>query len=142
MDIRVEIDRGSPESKPGDRKHDGAAEIGVQKVALTADTAKMVCPQCAFPLDRLSGAQTKALCPRCNTWLDIDPNCGGSCLACHKTLKKEAAGACVETSLVNSKENSEISGESRVRKNQGTLFSGFKNIAGRARAYLSSKFIL
>ena len=137
MDIRVEIDNGSPRAQAGKSGPDD-----VKNVALTADTAKMVCPQCAFPLDRLSGAQTKALCPRCNTWLDIDPNCGGSCLACHKTLKKEAAGACVETSLVNSKENSEISAESRVRKNQGTLFSGFKNIAGRARAYLSSKFIL
>src|SRR5476649_1667585 len=86
------------------------------------DKARMVCGNCSFQLDRLSGAQTKVLCPRCNTWLDIDPNCGGSCLSCHKTLKKEAASACVEPTLVNSKENSEIYPESRVRKNQRTLF--------------------
>jgi len=107
-----------------------------------ADTARMVCTNCSFPLDRLSGAQTKVLCPRCNTWLDVDPNCGGSCLKCHKTLKKEATSACIEATLVNSKENNEIYPESRVRKNQRALFSRFATIAGKARQYLSSRFIL
>jgi len=103
---------------------------------------RMVCTNCSFQLDRLSGAQSKVLCPRCNTWLDIDPNCGGSCLACHKTLKAEATGACFETSLVNSKEKGENFSESRVRKNQRTLFSRFATIAGKARQYLSGKLIL
>ncbi|MBS1995945.1 MAG: hypothetical protein JSS86_06525 [Cyanobacteria bacterium SZAS LIN-2] len=102
----------------------------------------MVCANCSFPLERLSGAQSKVLCPRCNTWLDIDPNCGGSCLACHKTLKAEATSACVETTLVNSKEKGENFSESRVRKNQRTFFSRFAAIAGKARQYLSGKLIL
>jgi len=104
--------------------------------------ARMVCNNCSFPLERLSGAQSKVLCPRCNTWLDIDPNCGGSCLSCHKTLKKEAASACTETSLVNSKENSENFSESRVRKNQRPLFARFATIVGKARQYLSDRIIL
>jgi LSD1 subclass zinc finger protein len=57
----------------------------------------MICSNCSFPLERLSGAQAKVLCPRCNTWLDIDPNCGGSCFSCHKTLSKEPVSACTET---------------------------------------------
>jgi len=103
---------------------------------------RMTCTKCDFPLERLSGAQSKVLCPRCNTWLDIDPNCGGSCLACHKTLKSEPTGACFETSLVNSKEKGVDFSESGVRKNHRTLFSRFATIAGKARQYLSGKLIL
>jgi hypothetical protein len=61
------------------------------------NNARMVCSNCSYQLERLSGAQAKVLCPRCNTWLDIDPNCGGSCLACHKTLSSAPAKACTET---------------------------------------------
>ena len=110
------------------------------------DTAHMVCSQCAFPLERFSGAQTKLLCPRCNTWLDIDPSCGGSCLSCHKTLRKEATITCTEASdgptLVNSKENIEEFSQDGVRKKQWTLFSRFAAIVGKARQYLSGMFIL
>jgi hypothetical protein len=60
------------------------------------NNSRMVCSNCSYQLERLSGAQAKVLCPRCNTWLDIDPNCGGSCLACHKTLSAAPASACTE----------------------------------------------
>ena len=36
-------------------------------------------------------------CPRCNTWLEIEPGCHGSCLSCHKSSRQDET-ACVETS--------------------------------------------
>ena len=57
--------------------------------------ARLVCPNCKCPLLPPSGQSTGMSCPRCNTWLDIDPACSGSCLACHK-LHQITSTACVE----------------------------------------------
>jgi len=54
----------------------------------------LVCPRCQCPLDRPLGTATGITCPRCNSWLDIDPSCFGSCITCHK-LHEEQAASCV-----------------------------------------------
>lgn len=45
---------------------------------------KLLCPNCLFIVAEPSVKATGAYCPRCNTWLDLDPQCLGSCLSCHK----------------------------------------------------------
>jgi len=89
------------------------------------NSSRMVCSNCSYQLERLSGAQAKVLCPRCNTWLDIDPNCGGSCLACHKTLSAAPANACTEPA----------SGT----KGKETLISRVVSMAARAGQYFQQK---
>lgn len=56
---------------------------------------RLICPQCNCPLSPSSGQSTGMHCPRCNTWLDIDAQCKGSCMACHKTLQNDSS-SCVE----------------------------------------------
>jgi transcription initiation factor IIE alpha subunit len=56
----------------------------------------LVCPSCQYPLDPPTGASTGMACPRCNSWLDIDPSCAGSCISCHK-LHEEHSLSCVES---------------------------------------------
>lgn len=56
----------------------------------------LVCPICKCPLDRPAGASTGVNCPRCNSWLDIDPACAGSCITCHK-LHEEHSVSCVDS---------------------------------------------
>jgi LSD1 subclass zinc finger protein len=55
----------------------------------------LVCPNCKCPLQPPSGATTSISCPRCTTWVDIDPACFGSCLSCHKQHQDEVS-VCVE----------------------------------------------
>lgn len=56
----------------------------------------LVCPRCRCPLEPPSASSTGMSCPRCNTWLEIDPACSGSCLSCHKLNQKEP-DACVDS---------------------------------------------
>ncbi|HEY9774979.1 MAG TPA: hypothetical protein V6C81_14540 [Planktothrix sp.] len=56
---------------------------------------RLVCPHCQCQLDPPSGQSTGMSCPRCTTWLDIDPGCKGSCMACHKA-NQEQSTTCVE----------------------------------------------
>jgi len=46
---------------------------------------KLICPKCLFFVAEPTGKANGTYCPRCNTWLDLDPQCLGSCLSCHKT---------------------------------------------------------
>src|SRR5277367_1287935 len=62
----------------------------------------LTCPSCKYPITAPSGRSTGMHCPRCNTWLDIDPLCnGGSCLACHKTYTASSQSTSQSTSQLN-----------------------------------------
>ncbi len=45
---------------------------------------KLLCPNCQFLVAEPSQKAAGTYCPRCNTWLELDPQCLGSCLSCHK----------------------------------------------------------
>jgi hypothetical protein len=96
---------------------------------------RLICANCSFPLDRLSGAQSKVLCPRCNTWLDIDPNCGGSCMKCHKTMSSAPATSCVETSA-KGHDGACTQGDHNSSKN---VFSALGELIAKARQLLTKK---
>ena len=55
----------------------------------------LACPLCKCPLAPPSGQASGMNCPRCNTWLDLDPLCLGSCLACHK-VNQDSPANCLE----------------------------------------------
>ena len=55
----------------------------------------LVCPKCKCPLSAPTGALRTINCSRCNTWLEIDSQCLGTCFSCHK-LKQETLSTCVE----------------------------------------------
>lgn len=54
---------------------------------------KLLCPNCQFIVGT-SAKATGTFCPRCNTWLDLDPRCLGSCLSCHK-MREANPGPCL-----------------------------------------------
>jgi len=62
---------------------------------------RLICPNCNCPLAPPSGQSTGVACPRCTTWLDIDPACLGSCLKCHKMQQAETT-VCVDIKPANS----------------------------------------
>jgi len=64
---------------------------------------RLICANCNCPLAAPSGQSTGVSCPRCNTWLDIDPACLGSCLQCHKMRQAEPT-VCVDIKPANSDE--------------------------------------
>ncbi len=55
----------------------------------------LICPCCKCPLTKPSAASTGVSCPRCLTWVEIDPTCGASCVSCHK-LQEAAPAPCTE----------------------------------------------
>lgn len=59
---------------------------------------QLICSKCQFPLGLYSKAQISVRCPRCSTWLEIDPTCALSCMSCHKT-NQAAPRACVEENV-------------------------------------------
>ncbi len=42
------------------------------------------CTECRFPLNPGSGGLNMIRCPRCNTWVQLEPSCFGGCMSCHK----------------------------------------------------------
>jgi len=47
-------------------------------------TRTLICPSCRCPLSPPAAASHGMHCWRCNTYLELDPLCLGSCLSCHK----------------------------------------------------------
>ena len=79
----------------------------------------LICPGCKCPIAVASGRSTGMHCPRCNTWLDIDPACnGGSCFKCSVAHQAEAS-VCVETKAVHFSEGREISQSNVVQRSSG-----------------------
>ncbi|CAN5545672.1 hypothetical protein BH11CYA1_BH11CYA1_40160 [soil metagenome] len=107
----------------------------------SSSSDRLVCTNCSFPLGPTSGSVSKVCCPRCNTWMDIDPACFGSCLKCHKTKQSEPS-SCVEPSLVKLKEENEISCQAAGRKSHGDLLKKFSFLVEKARDYLIGKVFL
>jgi len=97
---------------------------------------RLVCTSCSFQLELPSSAAAKVCCPRCNTWVDVDPSCFGSCIKCHKTRKGDES-ACTTTSLANSKETGEISLLVKGKNSLRTFFAKFGAFMGKARGYMS-----
>jgi hypothetical protein len=58
---------------------------------------KLLCPKCQFIVAEPSAKAQGTFCPRCNTWLDMDPKCLGSCLSCHK-MQEANPGPCLTES--------------------------------------------
>ena len=54
----------------------------------------LTCPQCKCPLSAPAKSVTGITCPRCNSWVEIDPDCSGSCLSCHQLHSAAASGSC------------------------------------------------
>jgi transcription initiation factor IIE alpha subunit len=102
---------------------------------------RLICSNCSFPLAVNSGATSKVCCPRCNTWMDIDPACFGSCLKCHKTQQSQPS-SCVEPSLAKLKEENEISCRTAGRKSHGDILKKFSFLVEKARDYLIGKVFL
>lgn len=102
---------------------------------------RLICSNCSFPLAISSGSISKVCCPRCNTWMDIDPACFGSCLKCHKAQQSEPS-SCVEPSLAKLKEENEISCQAAGRKSHGHLLKKFSFLVEKARDYLIGKVFL
>jgi hypothetical protein len=102
---------------------------------------RLVCSSCSFPLTPNSGTTSKICCPRCNTWMDIDPACFGSCHKCHKNQQSEPA-ACVEPSLAKFTEENEISCQGAGRKSHGHFLKKFSFLVEKARDYLIGKVFL
>jgi len=73
-------------------------------------TTNLVCQSCQYPLDSASKVGTRLLCPRCNSWSDVESDCSGGCLSCHSkaTASKDAANLSCGNSLANSKEKNGI----------------------------------
>lgn len=65
---------------------------------------RLLCAHCHYPLSPPSGQATGMHCPRCNTWLDIDPACSGSCISCHKLHQIESK-PCTEASCSTDSKN-------------------------------------
>lgn len=74
-------------------------------------TNYLLCPLCKCPLSPPSHQATGMYCPRCNTYVAIDPDCPGSCLSCHKATEAEP-DICVEAEGV-------VSGPHVVQKKEG-----------------------
>ncbi|MBX9693189.1 MAG: hypothetical protein K2Z81_12445, partial [Cyanobacteria bacterium] len=48
------------------------------------------CTECRFPLSTGGGALNMARCPRCNTWVQLEPSCYGGCMSCSKSSNTES----------------------------------------------------
>ena len=55
----------------------------------------LICPCCKCPLTPPAQASTGVSCPRCMTWVEIDPSCASSCITCHK-MQEAAPRPCAE----------------------------------------------
>lgn len=117
-----------------------ALEIN-ERNAGSNSSERLICKNCSFPLAAASNSISKICCPRCNTWMDIDPSCTGSCLKCHKTQQKEPS-SCVEPSLAKLKEENEISCQAAGRKSHGHLLKKFSFLVEKARDYLIGRVFL
>ena len=100
----------------------------------------LICSKCQYPLVPPSGQVSTIACPRCNTWLDIDPMCSGSCLGCHK-LHQIKTSACVEELSPKSDSHSEKCDLNGVQRNVWAGGSGVrKSLAETWKAVIGSLF--
>lgn len=102
---------------------------------------RLICRNCSFPLAVSAGSISKICCPRCNTWMDIETACLGSCLKCHKAQQNQPS-SCVEPSLAKLKEENEISCQASGRKSHGHILKKFSFLVEKARDYLIGKVFL
>src|SRR5579885_1967980 len=65
---------------------------------MTSGRTPLTCSNCHLPLSLSSKAQPTIRCPRCNTWMDLDPACLGSCMSCHKAHQADPAPCTEEES--------------------------------------------
>jgi hypothetical protein len=101
---------------------------------------RLICTKCKCPLVPPSGQATSVACPRCNTWLDIDPACSGSCLGCHK-LHQVQKSTCVEEVSPKSDQYGEKCDLNGVQRNVWAGGSGVhKSLAERWKAVVRSLF--
>src|SRR3990167_5242515 len=116
--------------------------LEAKEIKASSDSGdRLICSNCSFPLTASANSISKICCPRCNTWMDIDPTCLGSCLKCHKTLQSEPS-SCVEPSLAKLKEENEISCQAAGRKSHGHLLKKFSFLVEKARDYLIGRVFL
>ena len=62
----------------------------------------LLCTSCSCPLPAPASSATGVSCPRCNTWIDLDPLCNGGCISCYKTrgLQKSVTSCTTESEAV------------------------------------------
>lgn len=56
----------------------------------------LICPNCRYALSA-PPSQTQVACPRCCTWLELEPRCNGVCISCHAASKAKNTGSCAST---------------------------------------------
>jgi hypothetical protein len=56
---------------------------------------RLICHTCQLPIaSPPANSATGMACPRCNSWIEIDPRCTGGCLSCHNTRGKDLQSSC------------------------------------------------
>jgi len=77
---------------------------------------KLICPNCQYPVTEPFAQALGTGCPRCNTWLELDPICQSSCINCHKLKQKNPSPCLIDTEIPLSGLNNMTNSQGNVAK--------------------------